>query len=950
MLHGLWTPGSGLLLWTDGVGGPGLESDSLESDRLESEQEDAGNVVDRTLRRKFRHRVTVPMPAASGVDLIEWPAVALAPPDAAELLLTLPARDPRVSGDLRYLAHIARGIDRWAGAGRVVPEVQRADGEWWPRWRLVGGEQQRAWRTELSMAMPSVQRYGDGPRAVLDDMLAELTDPIVRRRLDVHDPNDPMLAALMQGEPFADGTPKLAGGLDRWRESLKLDEPELVLRLLEPDGTDESGADPDEALWRLQVCLRGEGEAPEPVPLHRTDRIRLQLGVRKLTEAVAAYPRLEDVPSAPDSLDLLLPTAVVIDLVTHGAGALQEKGIGLLLPRAWKKAAPSMRLKVSAPGSPISAEDRAVGKDQLLEYEWELALGDEVLTADEMSRLVDAKSGLVRLRGEWVRADPDMLSRAARYVSQRSSGGERGILDLLQELIDDDLRDLPVEDIEASGWVRALLDENTQPEKVGVPEGLTATLRPYQERGLDWLAFMSAAGLGAVLADDMGLGKTVQLLALLAHEQSATPTLLVCPMSVVGNWQREAARFVPGLRVLVHHGSGRTSGAAFEEAVADSDLVITTYALLARDLAHLKEQTWRRIVLDEAQHIKNPKTSQARAARSITADHRIALTGTPVENRLDELRSILDFANRGMLGSESMFRKRFVVPIERDKDETAVARLRAITSPFVLRRVKTDPAVISDLPDKFEMTVRANLTAEQAALYRAVVDEMLEQIKDKKGMKRKGAVLAALTKLKQVCNHPAHFLHDGSTVLRRGRHRSGKLGLIEDIVDSVVAEGEKVLLFTQFREFGDLVVPFLEERFDTQVPFLHGGVPKNGRDAMVEQFQSADGPPVMVLSLKAGGTGLNLTAANHVVHMDRWWNPAVENQATDRAFRIGQRRDVQVRKLVCVGTLEEKIDLMIATKQELADLAVGTGENWVTEMSAEQLSDLLRLGDEAVGE
>lgn len=936
MLHGLWTPGSGLLLWTDGNERSGLEPD----------EHDAGNVVDRTLRRKFRHRVTVPMPAPSGVDLIEWPAVALAPPDAAELLLALPARDPRVSGDLRYLAHIARGIDRWAGAGRVVPEVQRADGEWWPRWRLVGGEQQRAWRTELSMAMPSVQRYGDGPRAVLDDLLAELTDPIVRRRLDVRDPDDPMLAALVRGEPFQEGTAKLAGGLDRWRESLKVDEPELVLRLLEPDGDE----DPDEALWRLQVCLRVEGEAPEPVPLHRTDRIRLQLGVRKLTEAVAAYPRLEDVPSASDSLDLLLPTAVVIDLVTHGASALQEKGIGLLLPRAWKTAAPSMRLKVSAPGSPISAEDRTVGKDQLLEYEWELALGDEVLTADEMARLVNAKSGLVRLRGEWVRADPDVLSRAARYVSQRSSGGERSILDLLQELIDDDLRDLPVEDIDASGWVRALVDENARPEEVGVPDGLNATLRPYQARGLDWLAFMSEAGLGAVLADDMGLGKTVQLLALLAHERSVTPTLLVCPMSVVGNWQREAARFVPGLRVLVHHGSGRTSGEAFGDAVAGSDLVITTYALLARDLAHLKEQTWRRIVLDEAQHIKNPNTSQARAARSITADHRIALTGTPVENRLDELRSILDFVNRGMLGSVSMFRKRFVVPIERDKDETAVARLRAITSPFVLRRVKTDPAVISDLPEKFEMTVRANLTAEQAALYRAVVDEMLAQIKDKNGIKRKGAVLAALTKFKQVCNHPAHFLHDGSTVLKRGRHRSGKLGLIEDIVDSVVAEGEKVLLFTQFREFGDLVVPFLEERFDTRVPFLHGGVPKSGRDAMVEQFQSPDGPPVMVLSLKAGGTGLNLTAANHVVHMDRWWNPAVENQATDRAFRIGQRRDVQVRKLVCVGTLEEKIDLMIATKQELADLAVGTGENWVTEMSAEQLSDLLRLGDEAVGE
>ncbi|MDX5310356.1 MAG: DEAD/DEAH box helicase, partial [Rhodococcus sp. (in: high G+C Gram-positive bacteria)] len=280
----------------------------------------------------------------------------------------------------------------------------------------------------------------------------------------------------------------------------------------------------------------------------------------------------------------------------------------------------------------------------------------------------------------------------------------------------------------------------------------------------------------------------------------------------------------------------------------------------------------------------------------------------------------------------------------------AAARLRALTSPFVLRRVKTDPSVISDLPEKFEQTVRANLTAEQAALYRAVVDEMMRQIRDKEGMARKGAVLAALTRLKQVCNHPAHYLGDGSGVLRRGRHRSGKLGLVEDIVESILADGEKALLFTQFREFGDLIAPYLAERFGTTVPFLHGGVSKGRRDAMVAAFQGDDGPPMMLLSLKAGGTGLNLTAANHVVHLDRWWNPAVENQATDRAFRIGQRRDVQVRKLVCVGTLEERIDEMISGKQELAELAVGAGENWITELSTEQLHSLLSLGDEAVGE
>jgi len=377
--------------------------------------------------------------------------------------------------------------------------------------------------------------------------------------------------------------------------------------------------------------------------------------------------------------------------------------------------------------------------------------------------------------------------------------------------------------------------------------------------------------------------------------------------------------------------------------------VLTTYAVVARD-TDLRGVEWERVALDEAQHIKNSTTAQSRAARALPARHRVALTGTPVENRLEELRSVLDFANPGMLGSAQGFRRRFAQPIERDRDPAAVSRLRAATGPFLLRRLKTDPSIITDLPDKFEMTVRANLTTEQAGLYQAVVEEMLAKIAAAEGMERKALVLTTLTRLKQVCNHPAHFLADGSSVLRRGQHRSGKLGLVEDVLDSVLGDGEKALLFTQFRRFGDLVAPWFADRFDVEVPFLHGGVSKRGRDAMVADFQSEGGAPVMMLSLKAGGTGLNLTAANHVVHLDRWWNPAVENQATDRAFRIGQRRDVQVRKLVCVGTVEEKIDALIAGKQELADLAVGTGEGWVTELGTEALRELLTLGEEAVGE
>ncbi|WP_433611744.1 DEAD/DEAH box helicase [Prescottella agglutinans] len=938
MLHGLWSPGAGLLLWR----GP------------ESELPDLPEPLGRVLRRRFRRHHTVQVPVPVGTAPQRVPVLALAPAEAADVLLAVPDDAPHVSGDLRYLAHVARGVERWARAGRVVPELYRAEGHWWPRWRLLGGERQRAWLAELSAAMPSVQRCEGSPREILDDFVGELTDVVVRDLLGDRDSEHPLLRSLLRGEPYEGGNHRMASGLDAWRGSLTADEPELVLRLLEPeveaaeDGDDADLA--DDALWRLQVCLRPEGEAPTPVLLHRTEARLLEIGVRKLGAAVAAYPRLRDLPTDPDSLDLLLPTAVVTDLVLHGARALEHAGITLLLPRAWAVVAPSLRVRVSSPPVPAAAEERAVGMNEIVGYDWELALGDIVLTPDELTRLADTQSDLVRLRGQWVQADATVLAQAARYVTQRNSGESGTLGGLLGQLTEAERPPVPVDEVQATGWVGTLLDGTLEPAPVPKPAGLHADLRHYQQRGLDWLAFMSETGLGAVLADDMGLGKTLQLLALLAHERSDKPTLLVCPMSVVGNWQREAARFVPGLRVHVHHGADRSRGEDLAVAVRSSDLFITTYSLLARDAAALAEQAWRRVVLDEAQHIKNSATAQARAARSIPAEHRVALTGTPVENRLDELRSILDFVNRGMLGSPQAFRARFAVPIEREQDEAAVTRLRAVTSPFILRRVKTDPTVISDLPEKQEMTVRANLTVEQAALYRAVVDDMLKKIKDTEGMQRKGAVLSALTRLKQVCNHPAHFLGDGSGVLRRGRHRSGKLGLVEDILDSVTADGERALLFTQFREFGDLVEPYLAERFGVDVPFLHGGVPKARRDRMVERFQGDDGPPIMLLSLKAGGTGLNLTAANHVVHLDRWWNPAVENQATDRAFRIGQRRDVQVRKLVCVGTLEERIDAMISNKQELADLAIGTGEKWITEMSADQLHDLLILGDEAVGE
>jgi SNF2 family DNA or RNA helicase len=417
-------------------------------------------------------------------------------------------------------------------------------------------------------------------------------------------------------------------------------------------------------------------------------------------------------------------------------------------------------------------------------------------------------------------------------------------------------------------------------------------------------------------------------------------------MSLVGNWRRETERFAPTLRVYVHHGSERARDEVFAKATDDADLVITTYGTATRDRELLAGVRWARVVCDEAQAIKNSATKQAVAVRSVPADGRIALTGTPVENRLGELWSIMEFANQGLLGPAAAFRKRYAVPIERGGDPDATSALKRATQPFILRRLKTDKTIISDLPDKHEIKLWCTLTPEQASLYQATVDDMLDKIADSDGIERRGLVLATMARLKQACNHPAHLLKDGSALAGR----SGKLARLEEDLDELLAEGDKALVFTQYAEFGTLLQPYLAARLGRPVLWLHGGLAKRRRDALIEQFQNDDEPTVFLLSLKAAGTGLNLTAANHVIHVDRWWNPAVEDQATDRAFRIGQKRDVQVRKFICIGTLEERIDTMIDGKKALAESIVGTGEDWLTELSVSELRDVIALAPEAVSE
>jgi SNF2 family DNA or RNA helicase len=772
------------------------------------------------------------------------------------------------------------------------------------------------------------------------------------------------LAALTGNERRFTANPQalaaLAAMVAAWQQDAVAGPVRACFRLMEPvDGSDD---------WQVRLGLQAADEPSlfvDAAAVWRSRGKKLPALARhvhapqetflaELGKASRLYPELDGALRTARPLSLSLDTEGAHRFLSGVAPALATAGFGVQLPVWWTKPSTRLGLKVTAstPSQPgrVAAGAAVIGFEEIASFRYDLALGGEALTDDELAELAELKAPMVRLRGQWIELDPRRLA-AGLKLAGRTGQARVGNLLRLGLGVDVAPDGVPVAGVEADGWLGELLSGRADHKvaAVDIPDSFHGQLRPYQARGLAWLDFLGRTGLGGVLADDMGLGKTVQLLALLAYEQNGgPPSLLVCPMSLVGNWQREAARFTPQLRVHVHHGAERARGSEFSKAIAGCDLVITTYALAARDAADLRKITWRRVVVDEAQAIKNAATKQATAIRSIPAGTRVAVTGTPVENRLADLWSILEFANPGLLGPAATFKKRYAEPIERRGDDDAAERLRRFTGPFILRRVKTDKSIIADLPEKLEMDLICNLTAEQASLYQAVVDDMLERISTAEGIERRGLVLATMTKLKQVCNHPAHFLRDGS----RLAGRSGKLERLDEILDEVLAVGEKALLFTQYAEFGALLRGHLAGRFGREVLFLHGGVPKPARDTMVARFQAeeASSPPLFVLSLKAGGTGLTLTAANHVVHVDRWWNPAVEDQATDRAFRIGQRRAVQVRKLVCAGTVEEKIAAMIHDKRGLAAKIVGTGEQWLTELSTGQLAELLRLEAGAVVE
>ncbi|NSW91166.1 MAG: DEAD/DEAH box helicase [Firmicutes bacterium] len=661
-------------------------------------------------------------------------------------------------------------------------------------------------------------------------------------------------------------------------------------------------------------------------------------------------PILESLYSAKPT-GCILSTEQAYSFFKEGAVLLEENGFGIIAPSWWKKPANiSLRLKVGVKGKSQGAVSKSIlNLNTLLEYDWKAAIGDVVLSDEDFKKLSKLKVPLVRVRGEWVQLNREQIEKLEEIWKRKGQDDTIRLGDILRMGLGNEelVEGIPVDSIAGDTELADFMQKLSCVDKLKElppPEGLCGKLRPYQKRGFSWLAFLRERGIGACLADDMGLGKTVQLisLALFERQEKMTdrPTLLICPTSVVGNWIKELEKFAPGLKVMLHHGQGRKSGSSFTEEALCHDMVISTYSLVHKDEEEFKSVNWAGVVLDEAQNIKNPGSKQTMAVKKLRGDYRIALTGTPVENRLSELWSIMDFLNPGYLGNNTYFRTHYAVPIEKDHNAEKAKKLKSIIAPFVLRRLKTDPNIIKDLPEKIETKVYCGLTKEQATLYEAVVQDMLEKIEESVGIERKGMVLAALSKLKQICNHPVQFLKDGSNI----EGRSGKLERLFGILEEILAEGDKVLIFTQFAEMGQILKDVIKKQFKADSYFLYGGVPRKTREKMIESFQNdKKSPQVFILSLKAGGVGLNLTRASHVVHFDRWWNPAVENQATDRAFRIGQKKNVQVHKFICSGTLEERIDKMLDEKRELAETIVGTGEEWLTEMTTKELGELMKL-------
>jgi len=944
-----------------------------------------------------------------------WPwqvqGLAVEPSAATEWLSRLPlsGRNPDLADELRWWSHLQRWALSLVARGRWIPQMELSKGEGYPhraRWvPLLNREEDRRRLEDLAASLPLVATCAlpwreplgrrsnrmtrlrpEAMRAAnpvaccrprsgrlrVATLLEDLVDAQLRKDFEPStDGLDPLLTLWQDALGSETGVieigdeqaERLASASFHWREGIAGDfaAARTCLELQTPAEGEE--------LWELRFGLQAESDPSLKLPATAawaSGADQLQLGevtveqpgevlLEGLGRALTVFPPIERglETATPDTMQLTPAEAFV--LVRTAARQLRDAGVGVDLPPSLSGGLAS-RL-----GLAIKAElpERSSGFSlgESLDWKWDLMIGGVTLTLRELERLSGKRSPLVRHKGAWIELRPNDLRNAERFCG---ANPELSLDDALRITATegDLLMRLPVHRFDAGPRLQAVLEQYHQqkaPDPLPAPEGFCGQLRPYQERGLGWLAFLNRFDQAACLADDMGLGKTIQLLAFLQHlkaeQELKRPVLLVAPTSVLTNWRREAEAFTPELAVREHYGPRRPSTpAALRKALKDVDLVLTSYGLLQRDSELLESQDWQGVVIDEAQAIKNPSAKQSQAARDLARPtkgnrFRIALTGTPVENRVSELWALMDFLNPKVLGEEDFFRQRYRMPIERYGDMASLRDLKARVGPFILRRLKTDKTIISDLPEKVELSEWVGLSKEQKSLYGKTVEDTLDAIARAPRGQRHGQVLGLLTRLKQICNHPALALSENA-VDESFLGRSAKLQRLEEILDVVMEAGDRALLFTQFAEWGHLLQSWMQQRWKADVPFLHGGTRKSERQAMVDRFQEDPrGPQLFLLSLKAGGVGLNLTRASHVFHIDRWWNPAVENQATDRAYRIGQTNRVMVHKFITSGSVEEKIDRMIREKSRLAEDVIGSGEDWLGSLAGDQLRNLVALED-----
>ena len=662
---------------------------------------------------------------------------------------------------------------------------------------------------------------------------------------------------------------------------------------------------------------------------------------KQLNYANRYMPELETLFEDEDKLALDLNLGEVYKIITQTAYYLQKAQIEVILPDELvnvivPRASINARVKASRSGDLLdifnTTSSSAISLDDILDFSYEIALGNDKLSLEEFQELVKGSQGLVKYKDKYILIDQDESKKIFEKIA-KADHSKMTRMKLIHASMSGQLEDFDFDYDEAFANI---LKDFTKPVEVDPPKGLKGELRPYQQTGLKWLWTNVSKGFGCCMADDMGLGKTIQVISLILklkeEEKLKKPVLVVCPTTLMGNWMKELQLFAPDLKATTYHGLDR-------QLNTNVDIILTTYAIMRIDIEELKKQQWGMIIVDEAQNIKNPDTAQTLAVKILKSDIKIAMTGTPVENRLTELWSIFDFINAGYLGSLKEFQKSYAIPIERFKETSRATKLKMSVSPFVLRRLKTDKHVISDLPEKMVLNDYCYLSKNQAVLYEKTLNEMMEKISGFTGINRRGNIFKLITALKQICNHPYQFLKSGDM----NKESSGKMEQCIQLVQSIIDNDEKTLIFTQYKEMGDILTHGIEEECNTTPLFFHGSLNVNQREEMINKFQTDKDTKVMILSLKAGGTGLNLTSATNVIHYDLWWNPAVEDQATDRTYRIGQDKNVMVHRLITLGTFEEKIDEMLKSKKELADMAVYEGEKIITELSDEEIYEIFTL-------